>query len=99
MNYTFHPEAEQELIEAALLYEFEVPGLGRRFGEEVSRVIDLVLENPELGARIDDHLRHFVLRRFPFSVVYATMPDLVYIVAIAHGGREPGYWQSRVHDR
>jgi hypothetical protein len=39
MNYAFHPEAEQELIEAALLYDFEVPGLGRRFGEEVKRVI------------------------------------------------------------
>jgi hypothetical protein len=31
MNYEFHPEAEQELYEAALRYDSEVPGLGRRF--------------------------------------------------------------------
>jgi len=48
-----------------------------------------------MGARIDEQLRHFVLARFPFSVVYAIAGDLVYIVAIAHGSREPGYWKHR----
>ena len=41
MNYEFHPEAEQELLEAALRYEFEVPGLGHRFGEEIDRVVQI----------------------------------------------------------
>jgi len=98
MNYEFHPEAEHDLYEAALRYEAEVRGLGRRFGDEVIRVVGLLREHPDMGARLDDDLRHFVLRRFPFSVVYAATPDLVYIVAVAHGSREPGYWQSRVQD-
>ena len=68
MNYEFHPEAELELYEAAQRYEAEVHGLGGRFGEEVARVIQLLLEHPEMGARIDRDLRHFVLRRFPFSI-------------------------------
>lgn len=99
MKYEFHPEAELELYEAALRYETEVPKLGRRFGDEVERVIQLLLEHPEMGARIDKDLRHFVLRKFPFSVVYAIAGEIVYIVAIAHGSREPQYWQPRVHDR
>ncbi len=99
MKYEFHPEAEQELYEAALRYESEVAGLGRRFGEEVERVVQLLLEHPELGSRLDNDLRHFILRRFPFSIVYAAATDLVYIVAVAHGSREPGYWQPRVQDR
>ena len=69
MNYEFHPEADQEFYEVALRYESEVPGPGRRFGDEIRRVIQMLLEDPELGARADDNLRHFVLRRFPFSVV------------------------------
>ena len=69
MRYEFHPEAEQELYEAASRYEAEVPELGRRLADEVERVIHLLLEHPELGSRLDDALRHFVLRRFPFSVV------------------------------
>ena len=39
MRYEFHPEAEQELYESASHYEAVVPGLGRRFGGEVERVI------------------------------------------------------------
>jgi plasmid stabilization system protein ParE len=98
MKYEFHPEAEQELYEAASRYESEVSELGFRFADEVERVILLLLDHPELGSRLDDELRHFVLRRFPFSVVYAVASDVVYIVAVAHGSREPGYWRPRVQD-
>jgi toxin ParE1/3/4 len=99
MKYEFHPEAEQELYEAASRYESEVSELGFRFADEVERVILLLLDHPELGSRLDDELHHFVLRRFPFSVVYAVESDVVYIVAVAHGSREPGYWRPRVQDR
>jgi plasmid stabilization system protein ParE len=99
MRYEFHPDAELELYEAALRYETEVPELGRRFGDEVERVVHLLLEHPELGASVDEALRHFVLRKFPFSVVYAVTADLIYILAIAHGSREPEYWRPRVQDR
>lgn len=84
---------------AAARYESEVPELGFRFADEVEGVIRLVLEHPELASRLDDDLRHFVLRRFPFSVVYAVASDVVCVVAVAHGSREPGYWRSRVQDR
>ena len=99
MKYEFHPEAELELYEAATFYEVGMSGLGDDFSDEVERVINLLLEHPELGAQVDEHLRHFVLRRFPFSVVYAATEDRVYIVAIAHGSREPEYWKTRVRDR
>jgi plasmid stabilization system protein ParE len=99
MKYEFHPEAERELHEAAARYESEVSELGLRFVDEIERVIRLLLEHPDLGSRLDDELRHFVLRRFPFSVVYAVMKDVVLVLAIAHGSREPGYWRLRVQDR
>ena len=62
MKYEFHPEAEQESYEAASLYESEVSELGLRFVDEVERVIRLLLEQPQLGSRLDDELRHFVLK-------------------------------------
>lgn len=67
MNYEFHLEAEFEFIEAAAHYESEVPGLGERFGDEVERVVELLIENPKLGAVVEGEIRHFVLRRFPFG--------------------------------
>jgi plasmid stabilization system protein ParE len=65
----------------------------RRFADEVERVVQLLLEHPELRSHLDNDLRHFILRRFPFSIVYAEATNLIYIVAVAHGSREPGYWQ------
>jgi hypothetical protein len=59
-------------------------------------VIELLLENPELGAAVDGDNRHFVLRRFPFSVTYAVVGQLIYVLAVAHGSRGPGYWKSRL---
>lgn len=95
MIYEFHPEAAQEFIEAAARYELDVPGLGTRFGAEVSRVIELLLDNPTIGAPIEAELRHFVLRRFPHSIVYTVVSETMYILAVAHGSRAPGYWQVR----
>ena len=69
--------------------------LGERFGDEVERVVELLLENPKLGAPIDGEIRHFVLRRFPHSVIYAVINDVLYILAVAHGSRAPGYWEKR----
>src|SRR5262245_60451264 len=95
MKYEFHPEAEQEFLAAATRYEREVPGLGDQFGTEVLRIIELLLSNPQLGALIEGELRHFVLRRFPYSVIYATTSEKLYVLAVAHGHRKPGYWASR----
>lgn len=49
MNSEFHPEAEHELIETAVLYEIEVTGLGVRFGAEVYRVFELLVDNQKIG--------------------------------------------------
>jgi toxin ParE1/3/4 len=99
MRYEFHPEAEQELYEAAARYESEVSDLGLRFADEVESVVRLLLEHPELGSKLDNELRHFVLRRFPFSIVYAVVSNVIWVVAVAHGSREPGYWRLRVQER
>jgi len=76
----------------------DVNGPGTRFGAAVNRAIQLLLDSPHLRSRVDDELRHFVLARFPYSIVYAALPELDYLVAVAHGSCEPGYWQLRVQE-
>lgn len=95
MNWEFHPDAELELLESALHYEEQVAGLGTRFADEVQRVIELVLESPAMGVRMHGEIRRFVLRRFPFSVIYVVRTDTLSILAVAHGSRRPGYWRAR----
>lgn len=95
MRLEFHPEAELELIEAALHYELEVPGLGERFEAEVRRAADVLLENPDIGQSVDSDLRRFVLPRFPFSLIYSATSEILRVEVVAHQSRLPGYWRTR----
>ena len=96
MRLEFHPEAELELIEAAVHYDKQVPGLGERFESEIRYVTDLLLDQPETGPPADPDLRKFILTRFPFTLYYSVTADILRIEAVAHQSRRPGYWKSRV---
>jgi len=96
MRLEFHPEAESELIEAAVYYDEQVPGLGERFESEIRHATDLLLDQPEIGLPVDPDLRKFILTRFPFTVYYSVTADVLRIEAVAHQSRRPGYWKSRV---
>jgi plasmid stabilization system protein ParE len=93
MRLEFHPEAELELIEAALHYELQVPGLGERLESEVRRATDHLLDHPEIGQLVDPDLRRFVL---PFTLIYSATPDVLRLEVVAHQSRLPGYWRSRI---
>lgn len=104
MNYEFHPEAEREFIDQAAHYESEVPGLGSRFADEVDRVIKLLYETPQIGAPVDEELRHFVLRRFPHSMCMRfsardslSLPSLMEAGSRDTGGRERAASCHRSH--
>ena len=95
MKLEFHPEAELELLKAALRYDLEVPGLGERLGVEVKRVTDLLLEHPDIGEEVGSGRRKFSLHRFPFTLIYASSSEVLHVLAVAHDRRRPNYWQSR----
>lgn len=97
MTYEFHPEAEQEFIEAAAFYEQNVTGLGERFGKEVRRAIVRLMEYPLIGSLIDADLRRLLLTRFPYFLIYSSTSDLLRVVAVAHVHRRPGYWRIRIN--
>jgi plasmid stabilization system protein ParE len=96
MRLEFHPEAELELIEAAVYYDKQIPGLGERFESEIRYVTDLLLDQPEIGPPADPDLRKFIMTRFPFTLYYSVTADTLRIEAVAHQSRRPGYWKSRV---
>jgi plasmid stabilization system protein ParE len=94
-RYRYLPAAREDLNEAAAFYQVSVPGLGDAFLDDVERAIEDVCENPRIGAPITRAFRRAVLRRFPFTIVYAERDDEIVIVAIAHDRRRPGYWRGR----
>ena len=93
----FHPAAREELLEAAARYDEQAHGLGKQFIDEVEQAVRFVEEHPKLGLLVGGggSLRRWTLRRFPYYVLYRTEADTLYILAIAHQRRRPGFWKHR----
>ena len=94
------PEADRELEEAALRYEEERPGLGRRFLESIAVTLERIGRFPQAGAPMphvpaDLSARRAPVKGFPYHVVYLTTADSIRILAFAHYRRRPGYWSDR----
>jgi|ERR1051325_1720277 len=94
--YRFLTLAEEEMIETALFYEAASDRLGNDFLDDVQKTINRVREFPQIGELVDSDLRRSLLYRFPFSLIYTLEENVVVVVAVAHHGRRPGYWKSRV---
>lgn len=94
--YAFHPEASEEYTQAAEYYAAIAPELGGRFYDEIERLISQVRQQPEGFYQFSPPARRALARNFPYSVVYLDEPDRVWIVAILHAKRKPGYWRERL---
>lgn len=95
ISVLFYSEAQAELIEAASFYEARLVGLGTSFSAEVQACVHFVRTYPEAGAPFGRKLRKMIVKRFPYSVIYRCDESVIYIVAVAHHRRRPGYWKSR----
>ncbi len=92
----FHPEATEELEDAISFYEAQKPGLGQDLLTEVEKAVSQVQQFPSIGVRYGQPpFRQWVLRRFPYLVFYLELPEAIWILAVAHGKRKPGYWKDR----
>ena len=89
-------EAEVELREAVAYYEKKSPGLGLDLEAEIERSIRTIRDFPERWPLREDGTRRYLTHRFPYLVIYAYLKDRIWIIAIAHCKRRPGYWKDRV---
>ncbi|SCC95458.1 putative plasmid stabilization system protein, RelE/ParE family [Thiomonas sp. X19] len=96
MKLVVSPSALTELHDAAAFYTLKADvGLGLAFVTEFERTANLVLANPLLGAVFRGTRRRYILRRFPYSIIYQVTAEELRILAVAHHRRRPGYWAQR----
>jgi plasmid stabilization system protein ParE len=92
----FHPAAVDEAEAARDWYAARDLAAAVAFLVELETAFSAIVEHPTRWPAYMGGTRRYLLRRFPFSVVYRELNGSVEIIAIAHAGREPGYWRSRV---
>lgn len=97
---SFHKEAWAEMVEAAQWLEDQTPGLGDDLLAAIEGAAIRLAAQPGIGQIVRlpgialGH-RRLVLRRFSYIVVYRMIGRRIWIVAIAHTSRKPGYWSGR----
>jgi plasmid stabilization system protein ParE len=96
MRVIFHPEAHEEMIESARFYDGRSEGLGSDFLDAVEDTTHRISESPKAGRVERGNTRKRLVPGFPFTVLYEIQPDRIYIAAVMHQHRRPGYWRKRV---
>jgi len=95
MRLIYHPDAENELIEAAQYYERGVSTLGVQFLAEADRAVSMILDTPQRWRIIEEDVRCYLMSRFPYAIYYRSLADRVHILAFKHHSRHPDYWRYR----
>lgn len=90
------PSAEADLEEAYQWYEAQCRGLGRELIECVEAAFERIRQSPELHAVAYRNVRQTLVRRFPYVICYVLDGDVVDVLAVFHGHRDPGVWKARV---
>lgn len=96
MKLVVAPAALAELQDATAFYALKANvELGLAFVAEFERTANFVLANPLVGAVFRGTRRRYILRRFPYSIIYQVTTDELRVIAVAHHRRRPGYWAGR----
>ena len=91
----FHPKAIAEARAAREWYASRNNPAADAFIEEIDRGVRHIAAAPTRWPTYLHGTRRYLLRRFPFSLVYRQLGSVVTIVAVAHAKRRPGYWRDQ----
>ncbi|GMQ87566.1 MAG: hypothetical protein BMS9Abin08_0770 [Gammaproteobacteria bacterium] len=92
----FHPEIASEIKASYNWYQEQAAGLGDDFIAELEAAYDAITELPETWPKFQKGFRRFLLTRFPYSIVYKDTNENIFVVAVMHNSRKPGYWLGRI---
>ena len=92
------PSAVEDVVDAAVWYEAQSPGLGEELIDEILRALYRGRDNPELFhvVRRDGNVRRVVTNRFPYRIFFSVVGETLYVHAVLHGARHDRRWTERL---
>ncbi len=87
--------AEAEYTESLSWYAERSQRAAAGFEAEFELALEAIAADPQRYPSCDERHRFYLMRRYPFQVIYRKHQGKLLIVAIAHGKRRPGYWSER----
>ena len=93
-----HPEAEEDIEKAVNYYEDRRSGYGNKFLDNYVNSTDLIRTFPEAGTQYYEKVLFITLKDFPFSIFYLNLEASIFVLAVIHDRRRPGFWLDRLKD-
>ena len=90
-----HPDALAEAQAAYRWYSERSETAAKFFLAELENAVEFISADPARYPVYLDRARRFLLKRFPFGIIYRRSDETVQILAVAHARRKPGYWKRR----
>lgn len=95
LSVEFDPRAIDEAQASFEWYRQRNQSAASAFLSELDHAIELISTAPRRWPAYMLGTRRYLLRRFPYSIVYRELASSVQVVAVAHARRKPGYWRAR----
>jgi toxin ParE1/3/4 len=95
LPFWFHPSASAEVLVAHDRYFDVAPELAENFQSELERSRVTITRNANTWPAYLLGTRRYLMKRFPYFIVYRLTDVRIEIVAVAHERQRPGYWADR----
>lgn len=92
---TLAPDAEAEVLQAALWYASQRAGLEDSLLLAIDAALECIARYPARYAIVDEPIRRVLLERFPYGVFYVVRRYDVLVLAFHHSARDPQRWKER----
>lgn len=95
LPFWFHPDASAEAIAIHDHYFDVAPTLAEDFQIELERSRSVIARSSSIWPQYIHGTQRYLMKRFPYFVVYRASTLQIEIIAIAHERQQPGYWADR----
>ncbi len=93
MNVLFTDAASAESLEAFDYYFKRSEQAARRFLESLEAATEWLSQHPTTGKPLSARTRRYLMKTFPYVVVYRIESDALWIIGIVHEKRDPAHWR------
>ena len=87
--------AEGEYAEALAWYAERSVQAAERFDADFDQALEEIASDPARFPRCDERHQFYLMRHFPYQMIYRQHQDHWVVIAVAHTAREPRYWSGR----
>jgi plasmid stabilization system protein ParE len=87
--------AQDELDDTFHKYQFQQKDLGYSFLKEIKTTLQLIKHYPNIGSKSSAQTQKFVLKSFPYAILFQRVNDSILVLAIMSLHKKPIHWATK----